>query len=246
MDETKTVERGFVAEADGRQVPGTLWLPDAASGEPVPLVLIGHGGSQHKGSASVRELAWSLARNHGFAAAAIDGPVHGKRRADSGLDPAVVFADARADWEHPGSLETMAADWHAALNLLSGMGDWAVGPVGYWGLSMGTFHGIPFLAREDRVQAAVLGLWGSAGTAPATWDRLASAASSVRCPLLFLGQLEDQLFAPTGVLELFTALGSRDKRMHVNVGSHGEVPADEYAGTVAFLVERLRRAPATV
>lgn len=241
MDEPRVIERSFRAQAGGREVPGMLWLPAAATGA-VPLVLIGHGGSQHKGSAGPRELAELLVRKHGFAAAAIDGPVHGERRSDGGLDPAAVFADARADWEHPGSLATMAADWHAALDVLLGMSDWTVGPVGYWGLSMGTLYGLPFLAGEDRVQAAVLGLWGSAGTAPDTWVQLASAASAVCCPLLFLAQLQDQLFAPAGVLELFTALGSRDKRMHVNVGTHGEVPADEHAGTVTFLVERLRQA----
>lgn len=136
----------------------------------------------------------------------------------------------------------MAADWQAALNLLQEMGDWTVGPVGYWGFSMGTLFSLPFLAREDRVQAAVLGLWGSAGTAPDTWTELASAASQVRCPLLFLAQLEDQIFAPAGALELFRKLASRDKRMHVNVGLHGDVPADEHAGAVMFLVDRLRQA----
>lgn len=244
MDKQLTTERSFRAQADGREVPGTLWLPTSVSG-PVPLVLIGHGGSQHKGSAGPRELAGLLVRDHGFAAAAIDGPVHGERRSDGGLDSSAVFADHRVDIEHPGSLATMAADWHAALDLLLGMSDWTVGPVGYWGLSMGTLYGLPFLAREDRVRVAVLGLWGSAGTTPNTWAVLASAASAVRCPLLFLAQLEDQLFAPAGVLELFTELASRDKRMHVNVGLHGELPADEHAGAVTFLVDRLQQAQPT-
>jgi len=241
VDEPSVIERSFRAQAGGREVPGVLWLPAAATGA-VPLVLIGHGGSQHKGSAGPRDLAGLLVRDHGFAAAAIDGPVHGERRSDGGVDPAAVFAEHRADIEHPGSLATMAADWHVALDLLLGMSDWTVGPVGYWGLSMGTLYGLPFLAGEDRVQAAVLGLWGSAGTAPDTWVGLASAASAVRCPLLFLAQLQDQLFAPAGVLELFSELASRDKRMHINVGLHGEVPAHEHAGAVMFLVDRLRQA----
>lgn len=206
MDEQTVTEWSFRAQADSRDVPGTLWLPTAGSG-PVPLVLIGHGGSQHKGSAGPRELAELLVRDHGFAAAAIDGPVHGERRPDGGSDPAAVFADHRADIEQPGSLATMAADWQAALDLLQEMSDWTVGPVGYWGLSMGTLYGLPFLAREDRVQAAVLGLWGSAGTAPDTWAGLASAASAVRCPLLFLAQMEDQLFRRPACLSC--SLGSR-------------------------------------
>jgi len=121
------------------------------------------------------------------------------------------------------------------------MDGWDKGPVGYWGLSMGTLYGLPFLAQDNRVRVAVLGLWGSSGTTPATWSQLASAASQVCCPLLFLAQLEDQLFAPTGVLELFTALASRDKRMHLNTGLHGQVPAEEQAGALTFLVDRLHQ-----
>lgn len=234
------IERTFRAFADGREIPGTLWLPDATSGA-VPLVLIGHGGSQHKTSDGPRELANLLVRDHGFAAAAIDGPVHGERRSDHGADPSAVFADHRADIEQPGSLATMAVDWQAALDLLHDMDGWDKGPVGYWGLSMGTLYGLPFLAQDNRVRVAVLGLWGSTGTTPATWSQLASAASQVCCPLLFLAQLEDQLFAPTGVLELFTALASRDKRMHLNTGLHGQVPAEEQAGALAFLVDRLHQ-----
>lgn len=241
MDEQRVIERNFRASADGREVPVTLWVPAVMHG-PTPLVLIGHGGSQHKTSDGPRELAALLAQDHGFAAAAIDGPVHGERRSDGGVDPAAVFADHRADIEHPDSLATMAADWRAALDMVHETADWTVGPVGYWGLSMGTFYGLPFLACEDRVRAAVLGLWGSVGTSPATWAELASAASAVRCPLLFLAQLEDQLFAPAGVLELFTLLASDDKRMHVNVGAHGAVPADEQAGAVKFLVDHLHKA----
>jgi len=73
---------------------------------------------------------------------------------------------------------------------------------------------------------------------------LASAASAVRCRLLFLAQLEDEFFTPAGMLELVTELASRDKRMHLNVGLHGEVPADEHAAAVTFLVDRLRARPA--
>jgi len=244
VDRQRVIGKSFWAQSEDRDVPGILWLPSAPSG-PVPLVLIGHGGSQHKRSAGPQELAEVLVRDHGFAAAAIDGPVHGERRTDRGVDPAAVFADHRADIEHPASLVTMAADWRAALDVLYGMNDWSVGPVGYWGLSMGTLYGLPFLACDDRVQAAVLGLWGAVGTSPDTWAHLASAASAVRGPLLFLAQAEDQLFALPGALELFTELAARDKRMHVNVGAHGEVPADEHATAITFLVDRLNRATPT-
>ncbi len=105
---------------------------------------------------------------------------------------------------------------------------------------MGTLYGVPFLASAARVRAAVLGLWGLAGTAPETWEKLAAYSPSVGCPLLYLAQMEDQLFPPDGVLDLFGKLGSTDKRLHLNVGTHGEVPSEEYEGSNRFLAERLR------
>ena len=244
LDRERMTQQTFWAKSEGRHVPGVLWAPAAPSG-PVPLVLIGHGGSQHKESPGPQELAERFVLDYGFAAAAIDGPVHGQRRSDHGVDPSAVFSDHRADIERPASLTTMAADWRAALDLLHGRGDLTIGPVGYWGLSMGTLYGLPFLAGDDRVQAAVLGLWGAVGTAPETWAVLSAAADAVRCSLLFLAQVEDQLFALPGAVDLFTRLASRDKRMQVNVGAHGDVPADATAAAITFLVNRLSGTMAT-
>ena len=77
-------ERRFVLGVAGRSVPGLLWTPDTTGG-PRPLVLIGHGGANHKRTPYVLSLARRLARREGFAAAAIDGPVHGDRRPDGGI-----------------------------------------------------------------------------------------------------------------------------------------------------------------
>ncbi len=233
------VERRFDLEANGRRVPGVLWTPVGAAGV-LPLVLIGHGGSQHKRGEGTLAVARRFVTDHGCAAAAIDGPVHGDRRSDGGLDPARVFQDAMASWAHADTIDDMAADWRAALDALVRLEDLAGGPVGYWGLSMGTLYGVPFLASDARVRAAVLGLWGLAGTAPETWEKLAAYSPSVGCPLLYLAQMEDQLFPPDGVLDLFGKLGSTDKRLHLNVGTHGEVPSEEYEGSNRFLAERLR------
>lgn len=105
---------------------------------------------------------------------------------------------------------------------------------------MATLYGLPLLASGSRVTAAVLGLWGLTGAAPAAREKLAACAPSVACPLLFLAQTEDQLFPLDGTLDLFGKLGSADKRLHLNVGTHGEVPPEEYETTIQFLVERLR------
>lgn len=233
------IERPFELEVDGRRVPGVLWTPERATGK-LPLVLIGHGGSQHKRGNGHLGVVRQFVRDYGCAAAAIDGPVHGDRRLDGGLEPARVFEDAMVSWANADILDDMAADWRATLDALVQLEDFAVGPVGYWGLSMGALYGVPLLASDNRVAAAVLGLWGLAGTAPETWKKLATCAPSVACPLLFLAQLENQLFPLDGTLDLFGKLGSTDKRLHLNVGTHGEVPPEEYETTIHFLVERLR------
>ena len=232
------LERRFDVETNGRRVPGVLWTPERATGR-LPLILIGHGGSQHKrGNGHLGVVRQFV--SHGCAAASIDGPVHGDRRPDGGRDPARVFEDAKVSWANADILNDMVADWRATLDTLVQL-EFAVGPVGYWGLSMGTLYGVPLLANDSRVAAAVLGLWGLTGTAPETWEKLATCAPSIACPLLFLAQTEDQLFPLDGTLDLFGKLGSTDKRLHLNVGTHGEVPPEEYETTVRFLVERLRK-----
>ena len=56
---------------------------------------------------------------------------------------------------------------------------------------MGTILGLPVVAAEPRISVAVLGLAGIAGP---TKQRLADDAKSVRCPVLFLVQWDDELF----------------------------------------------------
>jgi fermentation-respiration switch protein FrsA (DUF1100 family) len=95
-------ERGFAVEVDGREVPGVLWLPASGSG-PRPLVLLGHGATHHKRIEYLLALGRGLAANRGFAAAAIDGPGHGDRRAPEHADDVQLFGAFLAEWSRPGS-----------------------------------------------------------------------------------------------------------------------------------------------
>jgi len=58
-------------------IPGVLWTPAGATG-PHPLVLVGHGGGQHKTAPGVVARARRYVKECGFAAASIDAPSHGE------------------------------------------------------------------------------------------------------------------------------------------------------------------------
>jgi dienelactone hydrolase len=234
-------ERRFDVVVDKRTVPGLLWTPEGATG-PRPLVLIGHGAALHKRVAYVLYLARHLVRRHGFAAAAIDGPIHGDRRRDRGVDPMRVFAEFAVEWSRPTTIDEMVADWQGTLDALRKCDDIGEGPVGYWGVSMGSIYGLPFVAADLRVDAAVLGLLGLAGP---TRARLEADARTLTCPVLFLQQWNDEFFARQTVLDLFDAIGSSDKRLHVQPGAHAAVPPEELEHSVAFLVKHLAPTTAT-
>src|SRR4051812_4084566 len=70
--------RLFSVEVRGQTVPAALWTPEGARG-PRPLVLMGHGGSQHKKTEGIVARARQYARRLGYATLAIDAPGHGDR-----------------------------------------------------------------------------------------------------------------------------------------------------------------------
>jgi pimeloyl-ACP methyl ester carboxylesterase len=216
------VERRFDVKCDERIVPGIVWTPEGATGTR-PLVLIGHGGSGHKRMDYVLSMARRLVRHLDVAVAAIDGPGHGDR---------TEKIENRAWWSEP-VITSMVADWKAARAELTDLPEVGDGPLGYWGLSMGTLFGVPFVAAEPDVRVAVLGLMGTAGA------RYSATAAENTCPVLFLQQLDDELIDRTACLDLFLAIGSTDKRLHASPGAHSAVPAEEMAHAEAFLAKHL-------
>jgi dienelactone hydrolase len=214
-----------------RPVTGVLWQRE----DPVPgspLVCLGHGASGDRHQQPIPWLARRLVGDHGFAALSIDGPVHGRRQQGPGGREAFW-----PEWRREGTAADMVADWHAALAFVREQPGIADGPLGYWGLSMGTIYGAPLVAAGG-FEAAVLGLMGVAG--PDHYQPLVrSAAAAIACPVLFVVQLEDELFTREQCLELFDAIGTDDKRLHANPGLHPEVPMEELHACLAFLVDRL-------
>jgi hypothetical protein len=133
----------------------------------------------------------------------------------------------------------MNADWKSALDHVQSWPEVGHGPVGYWGLSMGTIYGAPFVAAEERIKVAVLGLMGIVGPEHYV-PTIAAAAAAITCPVLFIMQLEDELFSREQYLALFDALASKDKRLHANPGLHPQVPVEELQHSLAFLLRHLR------
>ncbi len=62
------------------EIPGVLCTPQHAAG-PCPLILMGHGGGQHKKALGIPARAGRFVAEGGFAVAAIDAPNHGDRPA---------------------------------------------------------------------------------------------------------------------------------------------------------------------
>ena len=231
-------ERGFSLVRASRTIPGVVWTPEGSQPAKA-LVLLGHGGKGDKRQGYIVALARRLVRHHGFAAAAIDGPVHGDRRNDVATDGDAVEVEFSQIWrDDPTVTDEMVADWRAVLDALQAPAVLGSTPVGYWGLSMGTILGLPVVAAEPRISVAVLGLAGVAGP---TKQRLADDAASIHCPVLFLAQWDDELFRRDRVFELFGAIASSDKRLHVNPGLHQDVPAEEFRASEQFLARTLAR-----
>jgi len=247
------VEQRFHFEADGAVVPGIAWRPEAIAG-PTPLILLGHGGTQDKRAVNVLGLARRFVRHLGATAVAIDAPGHGERVVDGeqaaaqrrDLERRVRGAEGEASAPRPVPRDPVAyaeaharavREWSTLLDLLEAQGMILDGNVGYWGLSMGTMIGLPFVASDPRVRCAVLGLACLSGW-PDEAVR-AEAARRLEIPVLFVFQWEDQLMTRESGLELFDALGSKEKAMHVFPGGHVDTPLYERDAYDAFFARHL-------
>ena len=229
-------ERPFFVTRGEERIPGILWMPEEPTG-PVPLVLMGHGGQSEKRNPNGLALARRFVRRHGVAVAAIDAIDHGERGDITPMEgpghPSYVGL-----WKRPDSFDRMNADWTATLDALLESGRIDPGRVGYWGLSMGTMLGVPFVATEQRIKAAVLGLCGFTGASAIRGrfgERHRADAPRITCPLMFMVQWDDERFDREGAFELFGLLGSSDKRMHVHPGVHAAMPLEATDATREFL-----------
>jgi pimeloyl-ACP methyl ester carboxylesterase len=220
-------------------IPGVLWSAAGADGGR-PLVLLGHGGGQHRRGPGLVARARRLATGCGFAAVAIDMPGYGDRpKTEQDQRFLADLAERRAAGEPVGEqilrhnvavAARAVPEWQAVMDALADVG--YGGPAGYWGVSLGTLIGVPLAAAEPRIRAAVFGL------APGV-QALAQAAARITIPVEFLLQWDDELVPRADGLALFDAFASAEKTLHANPGRHGEVPAFELDSSQHFFARHL-------
>lgn len=222
------------------EIPGVLWTPDGGVGAR-PLILMGHGGGQHKKAPGIVVRARRFVAECGFAVAAVDVIGHGDRPKDEEFDRIATEHQARTDAGE--DLAALIADfqalvagqtvveWRAVLDAVQELDHVGAGPVGYWGLSLGCGLGVPFVAAESRVRAAVLGLGGAVASV--------ETAARITVPVEFLVQWDDERVPPAESLALFDAFASAEKTLHANPGKHGDIPAFEMDSTVRFFARHL-------
>ncbi len=243
------LEIDFQITVSGQVVPCVVWKPDARA-TPQTLVALGHGGSQHKKAENIRDRAIHYASHFGWCSLAIDAPTHGERvtpewadaerRATERRLAGEVNAPSLGPLEKIAFLDALAGqavpEWQAALDLTLGALVPTVVSIGYWGVSQGTWIGVPLLAQDKRFQCAVLGL---AHLHP-EHHALQEAAGRIHIPLRFAFQWDDPIRSRAYGIALFNAFGSREKSMHINPGGHTEIPEAETASWDLFFQRHLR------
>jgi dienelactone hydrolase len=217
-----------------------LWTPEGAAGAR-PLILMGHGGGQHKRAPGIVARAHRFVAECGFAVAAADVPNHGERPKDQEFERVVAENRARmAAGEDTAALvaalhnlvaRQTVPEWQAVLTAVQQLDHVGAGPAGYWGVSLGCGLGVPFVAAEPRVRAAVLGLQGS--------PELADTAARITVPVQFLVQWDDERVPRAQSLALFDALASAEKTLHANPSKHADMPSFETDSSLRFFARHL-------
>ena len=124
------------------EIPGVLWTPQGAAGTR-PLILMGHGGGQHKKAPGIVSRARRFVAECGFAVAAVDVPGHGDRPKDEEYDRIATENQARVNAGEElapliAGFQALVArqtvpEWRTVLDAVQELDYVGAGPVGYWG-----------------------------------------------------------------------------------------------------------------
>ena len=221
-----------ISTDSGREITGALWIPDNHS--QTTLSCFGHGASGDRFQWPIPDLAARASIEANTISLSMDGPFHGLRQPEEG-NPRQLFVQGLVE----GSvIDDMSSDWKLAIAAISSEFNLRVERTTYFGLSMGTILGLPFLAAHDSVCAVVLGLAGTSDRIPGS-KRLTEAAGNLAASVLFLMNLQDETFSREASLNLFDSIASEEKRLHANAGPHNLLPEDEITLIGDFLRDHL-------
>jgi hypothetical protein len=222
-------------------VPGVLWSPASATG-PAPLVLIGHPGGLHKKAPGVVARATYYVTALGFHVAAIDAPGHGDRpRSASDAEWVARIGVARRAGEPLGAIvsefnadlaERAVPEWMAVIDEVVALTSIADGPIGYSGMTVGTEIGARLIIADDRIGAAILG-------GVFAFEPMIEVMRRITIPVQYLLAWDDPEIDRESTFILFDVLGSEEKTLHANAGSHRKVPWTETEDSGRFLARHL-------
>ncbi|MEV4238289.1 MULTISPECIES: alpha/beta hydrolase [unclassified Nocardia] len=231
------IERDFTLG----EVPGLLFSP-ASGPDHAPLILMAHGGGQHKRAPGILGRARHYVTSCGFHVAALDAPGHGDRpRTATDEQHVTALRQAQAAGEpiaaivvqlHLALAERAVPEWQATIDALQKLPEIGTeAPIGFWGIMQGTGIGVPLTAVEPRITAAVFGCLGH--------EYLTEAAAQITIPIEFLLQWDDEHIDRQSGLALFDAFASKEKTLHANAGGHAAVPRFEVDSAGRFFARHL-------
>ncbi|WP_378740815.1 alpha/beta hydrolase [Nocardia brasiliensis] len=211
------------------EIPGILWTP-ASTSAPTPLILLGPPplGLRKAYSRLVGRARQAMAA--GCSAITIELPGNGDRPRIPVVEQAVAdlrralaagepVTDDIVDRLILPLLDPAVSEWRATLDAVLALPEIG-GPVGYSGGVISI--GVRLAVVEPRIEAAVL--FAGSYVPRAIFEE----ARQVTIPLHVLLQWDDEGNDRQMALDLFDALGSKEKTLHANMGGHTGVP--QYAG----------------
>src|ERR1700744_682189 len=142
--EDGVTRRSFSVEVGGESVPAVIWAPEGARG-PRTLVLMGHGGWQHKKTPTLSARARRYAQKFGYATLAIDAPGHGDRISREEAARLSEEVGARVRGEAPSG----------TFSLMKTMAERTARAVPEWQAALDSVQALDFVGRHERV-----GYWG--------------------------------------------------------------------------------------
>jgi dienelactone hydrolase len=210
----------------GDAIEVDAYLP--AGGKTWGVVVVQHGRSGHRKVPYVRGAAKRWSRD-GLAVVAIDAPYHGDRALDQIPDLA----------RNEPFLTQMVGDLRRLCSAIGSDQRLAGLPVGYVGFSMGVLVGVPFMAVERRIRAAVFLVGGATGTGttdPATYAPLIRDR-----PVLLVSADRDEVFNRAAVTALYEAFGGSQELL-VFPGTHGDWqhPGRRFRSTYDFFLAHMQ------